>query len=146
MSEQQALQDAHRAMVEACPREAFAEQNVETCEAIARIIDPEAWRNRDGYLAIMTTESCTRETIDRVAANMVRHSFAKARDIVAINAQVPHGHEAIFEVHVGGANTIVRTRAGVCADPVASLTEAINALVAERIDAANCPAHSEARA
>jgi hypothetical protein len=114
----------------------------EVKEAIARIVDPEAWRNHDSYRAIMTTESCTQETIDSIAHEKVKYSLNRAAKILDLMLSTPASHEAVFEVHVGGENTTVHTRAGSNADPAGSLTAAIEALNAERTDAAKCPFHT----
>jgi len=68
----------------------------------------------------------------------------EARDIIRQSAALirPQAGEVVFYLRVGGEATHLTTRAGIGTEPHDALTKAIEALCAEREDAAKCPIHT----
>jgi N-acyl-D-aspartate/D-glutamate deacylase len=54
-------------------------------DAIARIIDPGTWHDRDAYVRLMTENGgCAASTVKEIADRKVRDSLATADQIIAL--------------------------------------------------------------
>jgi hypothetical protein len=93
-------------------------------EAIARIIDPQEWYNRDCYVEIMTASGgCTVSTINEIAEKRVSDSLAKATAILALQSRERgegDGGPCAFDgkpCYVGGGTDDAHYRCGTSACP-----------------------------